>query len=81
MEQVYISPTIYYQYHACWSPGDLRSQGISRHGIDQLNQNIPSLASEELIWYIVNTIAADDLATWHMTLVKQHFHFPHFKSS
>ena len=30
-------------------PGDLRSQGISRHGIDQISQNIPPLASEEVI--------------------------------
>ena len=22
------------QYHVCWCPGDMRSQGISKHGID-----------------------------------------------
>ena len=38
---------LYFQYHAFWCPGDLRCQGISRHGIDQKNWNIPSLASEE----------------------------------
>ena len=25
---------LYNQYHGCWWPGDTRSQGISRHGID-----------------------------------------------
>ena len=29
-------------------PGDLRSQGINRHDIDQISWNILSLASEEL---------------------------------
>ena len=30
------------QYHGCWWPGEARSQGISRHGIDlALTQNIP----------------------------------------
>ena len=48
MEEPYILPILYCQYHACWYPGDLRSQGISRHGIDQISQNIASLAPEEL---------------------------------
>ena len=46
MEQPYMLPILYCQYHACWSPGDLRSQGISRHGINQISQNVLSLASE-----------------------------------
>ena len=49
MEQPYMLPILYCQYHVCWCPGDLWSQGISRHGIDQRSRNIPSLASEELI--------------------------------
>ena len=36
------------QYDACWNPGYFRSQGISQHGIDPPNWNIPSPASEEL---------------------------------
>ena len=40
--------TLYCQHHACWCPSDLRSQGISRHGIDHISRNIPSVASEEL---------------------------------
>ena len=24
------------QFHSCWCPGDFRSQGISRHGIDSI---------------------------------------------
>ena len=48
MEQPYILPIIYCQYLACWCPGDLRSQGISRHGTDQISQNISYLASEGL---------------------------------
>ena len=33
---------------SCWCPGDLRSQGISRHGTNQRTRNIPSQASDEL---------------------------------
>ena len=33
-EQAYMLPILYYQYHACWCPGDLSRQGINRHGID-----------------------------------------------
>ena len=46
MEQTYMLPNLYCQYHGCWSTGDSRSQGINRHGTDQ---NIPSPASEELV--------------------------------
>ena len=49
MEQPYVLPILYCQYHACWCTGDFRSQCISRHGIDLQSRNIPSLASEELI--------------------------------
>ena len=48
MEQLYMLPILYYQYHSCWCPGDLRSHGISRHGIEQKRRNNPSVASEEL---------------------------------
>ena len=54
MKQPYMLPILYYQYHACWWPGDLRSHGISRLGIDQISQKILSLASEELkhmVWH------------------------------
>ena len=47
MQQPYMLPILYCSYHSCWCPGDLRSQCISRHGIDQISQNISSLASEE----------------------------------
>ena len=47
MEQTYMLPILYCQYHSCWCPRNWRSQGISRHGIDQISRNIPSLASEE----------------------------------
>ena len=56
MEQPYMLYILQCQYHACWCPGDLRSQGTSRHGIDQISQSIPSLAPEELTcvsqWYV-----------------------------
>ena len=42
------------QYQACWCPGDLRRQGISIHDMDQISQNIPSLASQELIFLLKN---------------------------
>ena len=49
MEQPYMLPILYCQNHGCWCPGDLSRQGISRHGMDQIIQNIPSLALEELM--------------------------------
>ena len=45
MELIYMLPILYCQYYACWCPGDFRSQGTSRHGIDQISWNIPTLAS------------------------------------
>ena len=48
VEQPYMLPILYCQYPACWCPDYLRSQGISKHGIDPQSRNIPSLASEEL---------------------------------
>ena len=47
VEQPYMLPILYWSYLTCWCPGDLRSQGISRHGIDQISQDIPSRASDE----------------------------------
>ena len=47
-DQITNRATPYCQYHACWCPGDLRSQGISRHDTDPQSQNILSPASEEL---------------------------------
>ena len=49
MEQPYLLPSLYCYYHACWCPGDLRSHGSSRHGIDQISQSIPSLAMDFFI--------------------------------
>ena len=48
IEQPNMVPIIYWQYHACWCPGDLKSQAISRLDIDLISQNIQSPASEEL---------------------------------
>ena len=45
----YMLPILYRQYHAYRCPGNLRSQGVSRYGIDQISQNIPSLVWEKLI--------------------------------
>ena len=47
MEQPHKLLILYCQYHACWCPGDLRSQGISSQGIDPQSQNILSPESEE----------------------------------
>ena len=47
LEQQY-SSVLHSQCHACWCSGDLRSQGISKHGIDPQSGNIPFQASEEL---------------------------------
>ena len=48
LEQQYTLPILQSQYCACWCPGDFRSQGINRHGIDPIRLAIPSSASEEL---------------------------------
>ena len=48
MLQPYLLHILYCQYHSCWCFGDFRSQGINRHGIDGISQNILTLASEEL---------------------------------
>ena len=52
MEQPYMLPILYCQYHDWWCPGDLRSQGINSHGtcITQISQNISSLAQEDLTY-------------------------------
>ena len=52
MNQPYMLSIPYFQYHSCWCPGDLSRQGISMHDIDQISQNISSLASEELMFVI-----------------------------
>ena len=56
IEQPYMLHILYCQYHACWYPGNLRSQGISRHGIDQISRKY-SLASEELTVNPLNKMA------------------------
>ena len=48
LEQNYMLPVLHRQYQACCRNSDFRSQGISRHGIDLISQNILSSASEEL---------------------------------
>ena len=34
IEQPYMLPILYYQYHACWCSGDYRSHNFSKHDID-----------------------------------------------
>ena len=77
MEQPQIVPTLYCQYHAYWCPSDLRSQLISRHDIEQINRDIPFLASEELSTFIhgiyllflnTNVVFADE---WQPAVHKQ----------
>ena len=54
MEQTYMLSMLsilYCEYHVRWCPGDLSREGISRHGIDQINHIIPFLASEE--WTLI----------------------------
>ena len=43
VEQPYVLPILHCKYHACWCPGDLLSQDINRHDIDQISQKILSL--------------------------------------
>ena len=61
LEQQYMLSALHTQYHACWWSGDVRSQSISRHGIDPQSENIPSPASEELIGmycYLLHVLTA-----------------------
>ena len=44
---------LYSQYPSCLCPRDLRRQGICRHSIEQISWNIPSLASKELILWLL----------------------------
>ena len=48
MEQSYMLPILYCQYHAYWCPDDLSRQGISRHGTDWISRNISFIVSEEI---------------------------------
>ena len=59
MEKPYMLPILFWQYHACWCPGNFRSQGISRHGIDHISRNIPSPAQEELSQHIMSKYKKD----------------------
>ena len=79
MEQPFMLPILYCQYHSCWCPGYLRNQGISRHGIDQISWNIPSLASEDLSCYLdyaviilLRLFTEDLLLQFGLFLVWQH---------
>ena len=53
VELTYMLFIVYCQYHCCWGPGKLRSQGISRYGINQISRNILSLASKGFIYIYV----------------------------
>ena len=48
MKQPYMLHILHCQYHACWCPGDLRSWGVEKHGIDHIIRNTPALTSKEL---------------------------------
>ena len=45
----YMLPILFCQYHASWCPGNFRSQGTSRHGIDQIHQSESPLV-EAMAW-------------------------------
>ena len=80
MEQLNMLPIIYCQYHACWCPKDLRSQGISRHDIDQINRNILSLALEELTLSHDSSSGQSAMLSscfWLWNTLKQHNHNLH----
>ena len=52
------------QYHACWYSGDLRSQSISRDGIELQSRNIPSPTSEELTLEVPRYLAKSRRPCW-----------------
>ena len=48
MEQPYLVPVLYCEYHVNWRPGDLSHQDINMHNIDSQSHYILSLGQEEL---------------------------------
>ena len=54
MEQPYMLPIPYCQYHVCWCPGNLKSQAINRTDNDQFTQSNPRSACKTSI--AMNTI-------------------------
>ena len=59
------------QYHACWCPGDLNRQGISRYGIDHIglsNMYVGLLHCESsLIWHKIQDMI------WNMIYMNTYF--------
>ena len=46
------------QYHDCWWPGDMRSQGIMSHGIDLVLPEYSNLCTRRVEW-IYSLLEAD----------------------
>ena len=63
IELPFMLPILCCQYHGWWCLGDLRSQGISRHGIDLQSLNIPSQAWEELSFCLLTPWWCDSVRT------------------
>ena len=65
IKQQYMLSVLQSQYHACWCTGDLRSQCISKHGVDPQSRNIPSPASEEFKGSTLPSPFYPDMPLWH----------------
>ena len=50
LEQQYKLPVLHSKYQVWWCPGDLRSQGINRHGIDAPKPEY-SISINQGIWF------------------------------
>ena len=71
LEEDYMLPILYSQYHACWCSGDFRSQGIGRHGIDPIAQNILPPASEDFNNIVQAAYGPSTLVTQNWTVSLQ----------
>ena len=66
MVQPYMLPILYCQYHACWYPRDLRSQGIIRHCIAVMKLSGRALALGDLVfkWTTWESKGLSQWANW-----------------
>ena len=86
MVQPNMLPIPYYQYLGCWCPGDFRSQGIRRFGIDIISLKIETkklimISQHWSIWWLgtvecqVNFLAFEEYIThiqyWHACIFNQ----------
>ena len=56
------------KYHGCWCPGDVRSQGISSHGIDYVEYVGPGLTWGRILSTCVISMWSNDIKCKYMLM-------------